>query len=280
MNTHVQTRLIGDVGSTGSRWALLRGSDIRHVESTGFNPRTQDPELLSGALQPLVEVLPSVDEVYYYGTGILDESDREVVSAAFGQFNPSATLHVASDLTGAARSTGTESAIVCILGTGSNSCLYDGHEITDQIPTLGYPLGDQGSGWRIGAELINRFYQRSMPAGIASEFGQHVPKDHRVFLEDLKGHPAPNRYLASFARFAADRQDVAWISQLICRGFSAFVAGHVLPYGTDLPVKAVGGIAAACEELLRSVLAEAGKTLATVVADPLPGLVTYHNTQS
>ncbi|MDX1408757.1 MAG: hypothetical protein R3330_11505, partial [Saprospiraceae bacterium] len=181
-----QPILIGDIGATTSRWALVDRGESARQSSHGFNPRTHAPQLLDTALLSLGDWVRQAKTVHYYGTGVLTGADRAFIRTAFHAINPGISVHAASDLLGAARSFGREPAIVCILGTGSNSCLFDGRQITDQIPTLGYPHGDAGSGWRIGAELVRRFYQRRMPRSLATEFGQLVPREHATFLDDLR----------------------------------------------------------------------------------------------
>ncbi len=143
-------------------------------------------------------------------------------------------------------------------------------------PSLGYPIGDEGSGWRIGSSLIRGFYYKQMPEEIREEFRMIMPDDRSELLAYMRDSPTPNRYLASFATFAAERTDVPWIQQRVRECLREFIANHVVVHNTEYEVHCIGGIAHAFREILEELLNEYSIRTGRIIGDPLPDLVKYH----
>ena len=201
--TALQPMLICDMGSTSGKWTAIIGSATDQFFTDGFNPVVHPLQELQRILRLVLQRfdLPFT-RVHYYGTGVLSHTKTEV-SEMFSMSFPDARIDVQSDLMGAARATcQMEAGIVGILGTGSNSCVFDGQQVVRSIPSLGYPLGDQGGGWQIGAALVRAYYYKQMPEHLSVEFGSLLPGDREAFLEQLHMSARPNTYLASFATFA------------------------------------------------------------------------------
>jgi len=271
--------LIGDIGSTKGQWAWLSKEKQVIFETTGYNPVQHSrtafdqfrPELTAKCPEP-----PGA--VYYYGAGILPGMFQEQVAQDLQQIFPQAQITCKSDLIGAALAVSADKAgIVGIIGTGSNSCLFGGKKIIRQIPSLGFPLGDEGSGADLGRACVQAFYYGLMPPGVNETFAEVLPSDRGDFLIQYRQHPAQNQFLASLAPLIDHHKSSEFVSQMLQERFRSFVRLHILPYGTSVPVHLIGGIAYTFRDILRLVLKEAGLTAGTIVRSPLPGLLTFHH---
>jgi glucosamine kinase len=195
------------------------------------------------------------------------------------QFFPKAKIEVQSDLLAAARGTlGNESGIACILGTGSNSCLYNGSEIIDHVPPLGFILGDEGSGAVIGRKLIGDFLKRIMPENISEKFKNQFQLTYADFLEGVYKKEKPNRFLAQFVPFIHENIDSKYCSNLVENSFEEFIKRNVLSYsGFQIqPISFVGSVAFYFQENLKNVLEKNHLQFKTVLKEPLNGLLKFH----
>ena len=187
------------------------------------------------------------------------------------------STEVHSDLLGAARAVcGDSEGIIAILGTGSNCAWYDGKSLAHRTPSLGYPLGDEGSGWRIGAAMLQGYYYGFMPEQLQNRFKIFVPDERVELLEYLRQSSTPNRYLASFATFAGQNISDDWVRDTVKTCLNEFVVKHVAPHFSDGCIHGVGGIANTFQEILRDVLQHYSLQVGRIVGDPLPDLVNYH----
>ncbi|RMD69355.1 MAG: hypothetical protein D6818_10420 [Bacteroidetes bacterium] len=275
--------LIADSGSTKTDWVLVDGArKVREVPTQGFNPNYHSEETITRALtQDLVPHVPAqaITEIWYYGSGCWDPERKEVIARPLRRLFPNATVHIEHDLLGAARATcGHEPGIACILGTGSNSCLYDGTREVDNVTNLGFLLGDEGSGSHLGKELLRCWYYRELPPHLAEELEAMVPGGRKEVLDQIYRVEAPAVYLASFARFLGMRQQDPFVRTLVIRCFDEFLVRHVCKYeGHDhLPVHFVGSVAWHFRELLQAALGAKGLKLGVIDRKPIERLVHFH----
>lgn len=280
-------KLIADSGSTKTDWALIQYNentfqpDITCCKTQGINPVHLNSDEIRNILQN--ELIPQIDfrlidEIYFYGSGCRNDIIPKVESI-FKEVFPSAnTIGIYSDLLGAARATcGNDKGIVCILGTGSNSCLYDGEKIIQNIPPLGYILGDEGSGTALGKKLINAIFKGVLPDTLKSEFCNHYHTNLDNIIENVYRKPLANRYIATFADFAIAHKHIKEINNLIRECFIDFFAKNIQPYNhTDLPIFAVGSIACLAQDIFENIASEFGYSVKEFLRSPIEGLIQYH----
>lgn len=274
--------IIADGGSTKIDW-VVAGSDgtvALRTTSPGVNPSVMDgPTLLRelSAAAPALAPYASGASLHFYGAGCLP-AVAPAMSGALASLLPGLSrLEVESDLLGAARGLlGRSPGVACILGTGSNSCRYDGRRIVDNIPSLGFILGDEGSGAWLGKRLVADALKRRLPAGLAAELLESRGLDLQETVRRVYREPAPNRFLASMAPFAVAHASHPAVSAVIAEGFRLFLERNVAPYGAAGPVAFCGGIAAALEGPLRAVAAGMGIAISSVTHSPLDGLAVFH----
>lgn len=275
--------LIADSGSTKTDWALIDGATVAgRFKTQGINPFHQNEETMRQIIR--TELLPQLDEtavvrVFFYGSGCRMEF-VPLMQLIIGEAFPHAQcIEAYGDLLGAARAVcgGTE-GIACILGTGANSCLYDGERIVMNTPPLGYILGDEGSGAVLGKQFLNALFKNQLPASLRDDFlvtnsitmGDVI---HRVYCQ-----PLANRFLASVALYIHDHLDVPQLNQMVIDNFRNFFQLNVLQYGrSDLKVGAVGGMAYYFSDQLKTAAAMEGFDIGEVMRTPIRGLISYHS---
>ncbi|GAB3750181.1 N-acetylglucosamine kinase [Spirosoma pomorum] len=278
--------LIADSGSTKTDWLLLDGlQSQRIVQTDGFNPYYQTTEQIYATLQTqLLPQLPTEDvtDVFFYGAGCSGPAVNPVIENAIRVLFPDIqTVDVNSDMLGAARAAaGNESGIVCILGTGSNACRYDGKQITQEILSLGFWLGDEGSGGYLGKTLVRDFFQNRLPDELRVTFDQKYALDRPTLLENAYQKPYPNRYFASFTPFLTEHLSHLHVQQLVHEAFRLFLETYVirLPDASTLPIHFVGSIAHYFQEQLAQVVEQLGLTMGRVIKSPIDRLADYHQT--
>ena len=249
---------------------------------TGINALLASPDELDAAFGRLAAWLPDkcrIDAVHYYGAGCATPELCDKVAVRLQAAFPDARVQVASDLLGAARAMlGTDRGIVCILGTGSNSCLYDGSAITHNIPSLGFILGDEGSGAALGKRLVSDTFKQQLPESVQQRFLQTFSLSAADVLDKVYRRPNPNRFLASLVPFLADNLRDPYISSLVRREFEAFLQRNVLQYpdAHSMPVAFVGSIAYHFREILDKVCLDANISIGSVAKDPMQGLIDFH----
>lgn len=270
--------MVVDSGSTKASWAVsdAKGTIQVLAETEGINPVHQSDEQIVATMK---SVPFSTNDIYYYGSGVtVDQQDRmhRLLSQAF----PTAThIEAHSDMLGAARALCQHSAgMACILGTGSNSCLYDGESITANTPPLGYILGDEGSGAVLGRLLIGALYKHQLPHSLRLAFEQEMQLTLPEIIERVYRQPLPNRFLASLCPFmAAHMAQVPQLETLVYQAFQRFVQRNLDPYNRkDLPVGAVGSIAWHFREPFTRALQSQGYQVGQVMAKPIEGMAKYH----
>ncbi len=273
-------RLIIDAGSTKMGWILMEGHEVKaHFVTKGFNPNYSP-------VQDLVETchgasLPngSIRFIHYYGTGCGNEHNCNLIKEVFQPYFPNAEIHVTHDLMAACHAVlGHEKGIACILGTGSNSCVYDGEKITEKAVSLGYMVGDEGSGMHIGREVVRAYFYGFMPEDLRQQFDAEYHLELKDFIQNLYHSGQPSKYLATFAKFAGEHQAHPFIKQLVKGCFKTFVEAFVLRYSEckSLKISFIGSVAFHFKDILKETLADYGLTLGEVMPSPAEGLIRYY----
>ena len=270
-------KIIADSGSTKCTWLLTDGVHTREVRTRGINAVQHSPEQIREALAELPPC-GAAEAVYFYGAGCghtFPDATAKMVRE-FGEHFGAARIEAESDLLGAARALfGRGEGVACILGTGSNSCWCRGGEIVENVPPLGYVLGDEGSGATLGRNLVNGIFKGHM--SLRGEFLAAHGLTYEEIIRRVYREPYANRFLASFAPFVHAHLDRPDIRDMVERSFADFAERNLSRYPKGLPVSFVGGIAAHFGELLREALAGAGYEVKEIIESPAEGLLKYHH---
>jgi len=273
--------LIVDSGATKTTWCRVGIDNNLHTCTTGgINPF----QLGSDEIVHLLETeftLPKteISKIWFYGAGCAFPDKNELVANALSRFFGVSDIHVNSDLSGAAHALcGKNPGIACILGTGSNSCYYDGQEIVQNISPLGYVLGDEGSGNALGRKLLSDILKNQLPSTIRDLFFDTYRVTVGDILDNVYRQPFPNRYLAQYARFVSANIAFPELRSLVSNCFRQFFLRNVMQYETalHLPVHFTGSIAFHFSEMLKDTAVEFGLTVGKILQEPMPGLVEYH----
>lgn len=275
--------LLADSGSTKTDWLLAGSGEVR-FQSSGLNPFYQTKEAIEHILSK--EVLPQlasapVRRIYFYGAGCADEaSSKPIKEALLMAFPPAELIEVNSDLLAAARGLcGYEAGIACILGTGSNNCLYNGKNIVHNIGSLGFWLGDEGSGGYLGKQLVVRYLHNELPIELHQEFAKAYPDVSRLMiLNHAYKQPFPNRFFAGFAPFLSQHVSHQAVHNLVETAFGDFLAMYVCKHADaySLPVHFTGSVAFHFQSILTKVLISKGLHPGIIEKSPMPGLLRYH----
>lgn len=275
------TILIADSGSTKTDWALM-GDDkniIESFQSAGLNPCLMDDveikRILSEEVAPHISV--AVDEVRFYGAGCRPDQLGRMERLLCSTLNARHAA-VASDLLGAAHALcGRQAGIVCILGTGSGSAVYDGSRFVEQTPSLGFILGDEGSGAVLGRRLVSDIFKRQLPEDIINKFHKDYDISIDEIIRNVYRNPAPNRYLAKFTRFLSENRENDSVRRLIINEFEKFFSRNTSNYNRqDLTVHFVGSIAAVFNEELEVAAAKNNSKIGNILRSPIEGLINYY----
>lgn len=275
--------LIADSGSTKTEWRLIsKDGEVQAVATAGINPNYQTTEAILADLQAtLLPTLSStvVTEIYFYGAGCSTDAKCSVVAVALQEVFPGSSVHVMSDVVGAARGAcGHEPGIACILGTGSNSCYFDGEKIAAQMPCLGFTLGNEGSGSYMGKQLLSLYLNNELPVALQESFKTAYPQTQAEILQHVYNEPFPNRYIASFATFIADYRHHPFIKNLVTHSFLDFFKLTVCKYQNyqQVPTHFVGSIAFFFADFLKEVAQSKNILVGQILRNPIDGLLNYH----
>ena len=277
------TKLIADSGATKAEWCLLQEGRQRTLFTQGISPyflsAAQISELLQKELIPKMKKI-SVDEIYYYGTGCANPINARLVKKAIQQVFKKARIEVDHDLTAAARALCIkQKGVACILGTGSNSCFYNGKKIVKNSPGLGYILGDEGSGAYLGKRVIQYYLYRTFDEELSAKFDAKYVTNMVEILENVYKRPTPNRYLASFSIFLAENRGHYMIENIIEDGLNDFFFNHLCKYRESwtLPISFVGSVAFGFKDVLQKLCSVYEFELGRVLKNPMKGLIEYHS---
>ncbi|OAN64325.1 hypothetical protein A8B79_13365 [Balneola sp. EhC07] len=274
--------LIADSGSTKTEWVLVNKESKEFFKSDGLNPYFRTHGQLSEAIKNGVKNSlknTQVDEIFFYGSGSGNESRKAILQNAIRENFPESEIHIESDMLGAAIACfGKKEGVACIMGTGSNSCVYDGEKIVKSIPSLGFVFGDEGSGGYFGKRILNAYYYKTMPEDLRNALEETSDMSLESVLHKIYEEPQANRFVASFSKILGDYRDHPFIKNMVRKGFEAF-ADKQLGYFEESKEKEigfVGSIASVYQEILEEVLSERGMDLSIVVRKPLDRLVDFH----
>lgn len=279
-------KLAVDSGSTKTDWGFFNTiQDLRIIKTQGLNPCHQPIDEIKDIIEnELIKNIQGVDpgsvsEVFYYGAGCATETICAQMAAILSEFFPKAAISVDSDMLGAARALcGHAEGVACVLGTGSNSCLFDGKDIVDQVPSLGYILGDEGSSAALGRRLISDCLKRQLPESVSQEFMQRYSLTKDIIIENVYRKPLPSRYIAGFSPFLYEKRSIPEVHKLIIQCFSEFFTRNVINYHKPwLPVHFVGSLANSFSAELTETAESLGMTIGKIEASPMGGLVEYHS---
>ncbi|AII50494.1 N-acetylglucosamine kinase [Hymenobacter sp. APR13] len=275
--------LIADGGSTKSSWCQLDEAGNRvHFNTEGYNP---DFINTAGVIASLDKNLPEtlhreeVTEVFYYGAGVSSAKKAEVLAQAMRQVFPQAKVTVDHDLLASARALlGNKPGFAAILGTGTNSCLYDGTRITHNVDSLGYFLGDEGSGSFIGKRLLRDYLRGLLPDGLQEIFQEEFKLTREDILDRLYNQPLPNRFLASFAKFTYDHNNISYCREIVLQGFETFFENIVRHYPNyqDYTFNCIGSVGYNFRDALVQVAKSHQMEVGKIIRSPIDDLVTFH----
>ena len=277
------TKLIADCGATKSEWQITDGKRSKTIITQGISPYFLTTEQIFSILEK--ELRPGlkkweVGEIYYYGTGCANPANAASVKKALKKAFPGSKAEVNHDLMAAARALcGRSKGIACILGTGSNSCYYDGKKIVRNSPGLGYVLGDEGSGAYLGKKVIQYYLYNTFDEDLRARFDATYVTTAPEILENVYKKPLPNRYLAGFAKFLAENRGHYMIENIIEDGLNDFFFNHLCKYRETwtLPVHFAGSVAFGFKDVLQQLCASYEFELGNVMKNPMQGLVSYHS---
>jgi N-acetylglucosamine kinase-like BadF-type ATPase len=278
-------KLIADSGSTKTDWKLIANSEvIASFQTEGLNPffksKEKIVEVLETKVVPNLKDASSVLEVNFYGAGCSSNAKKEELKQAFQSVFKTAIINIAHDLLGAAIALcGNNAGIVAILGTGSNSCLFDGANITEEQNSLGYILGDEGAGSNIGKQLMIDFLYQNMPAHIHQSLKGEFNLSKEIILDKVYKEPLPNRFLASFLNWVGEHIDEEdYLQTLVLNAFDDFFKTHLINYSNyrEHPINVVGSVGYFFKEYLHIIAFKYEVKIGKVIKAPIDGLVDYH----
>lgn len=287
--------LIADAGSTKTEWALLPPGEepsVRFV-TDGLNAMIADRKSVSEKFSAAAEKTGTALEkygtgaeigtIYYYGAGCATPEICSRIGDALLSAFGATSAQAESDLLGAARSLlGDEAGVACILGTGSNSCLYNGRQIVANVPSLGFILGDEGSGSALGRRLVNATFKGQLPAYLEKELTERHGLSLPEILDNVYRAPSPNRFLASLVPIIREHTGDPSIHSMVLDEFGAFFSSNISRYKgvRALPISFTGGVAANFSDILEEVAKTQGYILGHIAATPMEGLISFHRTHS
>ena len=275
--------LIADSGSTKTDWCvILDNTPIKRIGTKGLNPFFQSEEEIQQELtHSLLPQLPegTIDSVYFYGAGCTPEKAPTLRRAIADSLPIVGNIKAYSDMLAAARGLcGREAGITCILGTGSNSCFYDGKEIVNHISPLGFILGDEGSGAVLGKLLVGDILKNQLSPAIKEAFLKQFDLTVPEIIDRVYRQPFPNRFLASLSPFIAQHLEEPGIRQLVLGSLIAFLRRNVMQYDyTQYPAHFIGSVAHCYKEILQEAAQETGIRIGKILQSPMEGLIQYHS---
>ena len=275
---------IVDGGSTKCDWVILENSGkiSQKTESIGFNPNIINADLIPQEIEKnphLFLIKNQLDYIYFYGSGCGTVENALLVETQLQKVFPYAKVTVKEDLTAAAYAAyNGKPAIVCILGTGSNSCYFDGESIRRDLPSLGFLIGDEGSGSALGKHLVRRFFMKKLPQDLHQEFVETYHLTIEDAIKNMYHNPRANAYLAEFYKFVVQRKQHPYFQNMVFDEMKNFFEYQVLPYeeAREAEINFIGSIAYYYEDVLRAAAAELNLTVGHIVQKPIESLVEYH----
>ncbi len=295
--------LICDCGSTKAEWVVLNdGNVVKRFITNGFNPNFTDGETIKSIISEAKDVVDNeeVSRVFFYGSGCGSEANKIKVSMLFAMVFKINDIEVFPDTLGACHALfGNNPGIACILGTGSNACVYDGEKITETVASLGFMIGDEGSGCHIGKRIVHDYFLGLMPEDLRKKFDEKYHLDRETFLKRVYQGEQPSRFLAEFTKFAAENVDNQYIKIIVGDCFEQFLNSSFRPTvgsgeisdkqnscsfdGSTTPIGSarnyvgfVGSIAFIFQDILLQHLANHNIKCSKILKNPMDGLIEYY----
>jgi N-acetylglucosamine kinase-like BadF-type ATPase len=277
--------LIADSGSTKCDWILYKNdceNPVR-IRTKGLNPAILSKKALKKIITDDLELLKYKDlvtSIHFFGAGCGTEINQTKVNRILSSFFEKAKSSTNEDIMAAVYATTSEPAVVCILGTGSNCCFYDGNNVHLKTPSLGYIVMDEGSGNYFGKVLLRKYYYDQMPPELRFSFEKHYNLKEKKVIKKLYQSSTPNKYLAEFARFLFENEEHPFIKNIIIEGMDLFVENHILRYSEELktvPLHFVGSIAFHGQKYIKIALHKKGLKASNFIRRPIDNLVNHIN---
>lgn len=276
-------KLIADCGSTKIDWCVIdNGQLVKQIFTCGMNAIMLTEEEMAAQIEKELKAEVAeyaIDEVYFYGAGCISEEVCDNVRRAIAKSVPAKLIEVHTDLLAAARALcGRKPGIACILGTGSNSCYYDGEKIVDNVSPLGYILGDEGSGAVLGKLLVGDVLKKQIPENLCEKFLKQYELDRLTIIQRVYKQPGANRFLASVTPFLIQNIEEPAIHRLVLNSFKSFFVRNIANYDNykNLPVNFIGSIAHYYQDVLREAADAVDCHIGTIIKSPMAGLIEFH----
>jgi N-acetylglucosamine kinase-like BadF-type ATPase len=275
--------LIVDSGSTTTEWVFVNNNgETKRFLSSGFNPYYfKDENYLEQLDKQMTGEISfsDVSSIFFYGSGCSSQTNCALVKTSLWEMFPEADIHLNHDLYGSALALcGNDNGIACILGTGSNSCLWNGKEIIENVPSLGYLLGDEGSGTYLGKLILTKILLGNAPSEISQHFYRFYELDFYTTMERIYKQDQPNKFFAGISKFASDNISHPWIQEMIKLNFNSFIDKQVIKY-TDYEnheISFVGSVAYSFQDILKGVLESRNLKSGKIIKSPIDELVKFH----
>ncbi|MCK4288957.1 MAG: ATPase [Bacteroidales bacterium] len=275
--------LIIDSGSSKADWVLIKDRlKFKQIQTEGFNPYYFDFNELKKILKKHItpNINPeTVDEIYFYGAGCSTENKRNIINNVLSNVFTNTKININHDLLGAARALfGRSEGIACILGTGSNSCYYDGNKIVENVPSLGYLFGDEGSGTYMGKIFLTNYLKNKIPENLKLKFDKKFKLSLEQILDNVYNYSKPNRFISSFSKFLSENISEPFVKNLVRDSFMEFFSEQVCKYSkySQVPVSFIGTVAFIYENILREAAQEIGISIQSIEKNPVNGLIKFH----
>jgi glucosamine kinase len=275
--------LIADAGATKIQWVVIHDGKVSSIyETAGFNPYFMEPAILKEALEK--DLVPFINpdyikDVYYYGAGCSTVIKCGIVDDVLRDVFENADIEIHHDLLGAARALfGREEGIACILGTGSNSCLYDGKNILENVTSLGYLFGDEGSGAYLGKLFLTEYMRKRMPQHLREKFDKRFGYSLENILDSAYNKPHPNQFLSSFSIFIGEYKEDEFIKNLTKKNFQDFFIEQVTQYTgfNQKPLGVIGSVGYHFQDIFKQLASDYDLKVTKIIQSPIEGLIEYH----
>ena len=275
--------LLADSGATKTDWVAIEKDNTTHkYETKGINPYFMKPPEIKDILEK--ELLPflngnRVENVFFYGAGCSTEKKRFIIEEALENVFPAGRFEIYPDLLGAAHALfGINPGIACILGTGSNSCYYDGNDVVENITSLGYMYGDEGSGTNMGKKLITAFLKEQFPEDIKNKFLEKYDLNIEKILDATYNKPKPNQFFSSFSIFLSENISHSFIRKIVLESFDEFFENQAGKYSAinKVPIGFVGSVSFVFQNELKEIAKKRGLKIEKIEKNPIDGLVQFY----